>query len=145
MQEYTLARTGERPLEFTGTLLVEEKSPAYRRHENRKSEKTRCHWFEVAIYRTKGGKFVLRTAYRFSGPANREEPQDFVQVYTSETEMLDDLNAFDPTRCVGGFPEGEHWEEKQRTLMESIEHDYTLLVEKVETKFKEKSGPERIE
>lgn len=54
---YTLRRTGQAPLRFQGELLAE----ADGEYE---SGRDFNRWHELTVYRTRGGKYVLRIAYR---------------------------------------------------------------------------------
>lgn len=147
MQTYRLTRTEQRDLEFTAELLVHKRSPAYMRVQDRPDKPNKkAHWFELAIYRTKGGKIVLQILYRFQGKFLREVPFDLVKLYDSIEDALSDADDFDATSCVQGFPPSEHWAEKQATLMQSLQDDYDLLVESVTTEImKSTQAPEVIE
>lgn len=52
-EKYEISRDGQRPLRFTGTLIVQDNNqPSFGLNQNR--------WTDIALYRTKGGKFVIR-------------------------------------------------------------------------------------
>lgn len=143
MQEYSLKRTGLSNLEFTGEQIAESKSPAHRRHLNKPESNN--HWFEAAIYRTKGGKIVTELAYRWAGKLNRETEQDIVSVFDTVESAMESLGEFDPETCVTGFPPGDHWAKKQADLLASINEDFDILVEQIEDQLAKKAPAERID
>jgi hypothetical protein len=144
MQEFTLPRTGKSNLTFTGELIAQAKSPAHRRYEH--NPKGRAHWFEAAVYRTKGGKYILSVAYRWAGKMSREENMDFVWPLGNTQDVYATLAEFDPTECVSGYPIGEFWTQKQESLLESIRQDFDILAELIETKVEQQTQePERVE
>lgn len=142
--EFTLPRTGQSSLAFTGELIAEAKSPAYRRHQNNPS--SRAHWFEASVYRTKSGKFVLSVAYRWAGNLSREENMDFAWAFTDTQAVYDKMSIFEAADCVRGYPVGDYWENKQQSLLESIQEDFDTLSELITTKVEQVTQkPERVE
>jgi len=144
MQEYKLDRTEQNQLAFTGELLAKAESPAYKRHLSNPT--TKNHWFEADIYRTKGGKYIAAVRYRCAGKyLARESPQDYAAVCDSEQAAFEWLEQFDAKSCVKGFPDDKFWEEKQKSLMASIEDDFDTLIESINTKLKSRGEPEVVE
>lgn len=142
-QEFNLPRTGDRTLAFTGKLIFHVKSPSHKRTAD--NPNTKNHWFESWLYQTKGGSFVLHIGYRWSGKIYRETIQDFVYTMKSQEEIKSKLTDFEPTDCVTGYPEGDHWAEKQSRLMNEIDNDYNAMVELIEDRIAKMNEPERIE
>lgn len=144
LADYSLPRTGLADIQFSGFKLAFARSPAYRRFEQNPDMK--AHWFECAVYKTKGGTFVLAIAYRWSGKKIfRESAQDIVSTHKTESELVVALREFTATECVNGYPEGEHWAKKQEALMNSIEEDFAMLIEIVESQLGKYREPERID
>ena len=144
LADYSLPRTGLANVQFSGYKLAFARSPAYRRFEQNPDMK--AHWFECAVYKTKGGTFVLAIAYRWSGKKIfRESNQDIVSTHKTEDELVEALRAVTATEYVNGYPEGEHWVKKQEALMNSIEEDFAMLVEIVESQLGKYRQPEVIE
>lgn len=141
MKEYTLPRTGQSDIIFTGELLAEAKSPAYRRSVDQPT--TKNHWFECDVYRTKGGKLIVHLKYRWSGKLYRESHYDDVTVVERNPAAV--LLGVDPSDYVTGYPEGEYWAEKQQNLLTSIREDYDLLVEAITNQLMKHAEPERVE
>ena len=145
VQEYTLPRSGRPNAVFEGELLISATSPKHRRHLQKTD--ARCHWFEMDVYKTTSGKYVVALRYRFSGKLYRETPHDCVFACTDAEEAIKTIRNVDPTQCVNGYPEGnEIWDEKQVQLMASIRDDYASLAESVWTKLESLSAvSERID
>ncbi len=71
MEKYVVKRDGQRNLSFTGSLLSEASSwMPYGENENR--------WEELALYKTKGGKYVLSYEYNTAFEGENEEHKAFV-------------------------------------------------------------------
>jgi hypothetical protein len=65
MEQFTLARTGDAPIRFWGERIAQaEPEP------NFKSGKRR--WFELALYRTRGGQHVLEVALCSNRPTDTD-------------------------------------------------------------------------
>lgn len=144
MQPVSLPRTAQPSLEFTGDIICDVKSPSYQRHI--RSPKAYCHWFEVTIYKTKIGRYVVAVRYRWSGKLSREVAQDFAWACAGEDDVLSSMEKFDPTTCVTGYPEGNaNWDRKQEMLLNNIETDWDLLVLDVKTKIASLQTPEHVE
>ena len=143
MTKHTLPRTGKSPVAFDGDLIAETKSPLYRRHLADPHEK--ANWFEIAVYKTVGGSYVAHVAYRWAGKLFREVNRDHVEVSQTVGYLLDLLAAFDSTRCVGGFPQGREFAEKQRKLLETVAEDWRLAIEDIGQKLLAQGAPEILE
>lgn len=142
MQEYTLQRTDDRPVVFTGELIASAKSPGHAR--SLKSSTEKAHWFEMDCYKTAGGKYIISLRYRYQGKLFREVPYDKVILSDSQELMFREADDFDPMSVVGGYPKTEHWRDKQTGLERDIRRDYELLCEVVEQQLLNRMTPERI-
>ena len=126
MAEYTIGRTGDRPLAFKGTLIAEAKgNPDPQR------------WYELRTYSTDGGKYVVEIAYQSSfvhksagktpEPDHREaaileSPEQVAQVLTDYRKRATD--------CVMGFPTNNPvFADRQRKLLQSIVGEYDRLTQ----------------
>ena len=86
METVTLERTGDVPLTFEGEVVSEGDTSFIRgQRQNR--------WYELTLYRTKGGKWVLATVYRSQW--QQEHDARAAQVYATAQEVVDELRADD--------------------------------------------------
>lgn len=115
MDQHTLARTGQAPLKFTGELLKESDDE---RHNNR--------WHELAVYRTTGGRYVVRIAYRtlWQGELARYA----AEVVGGPDGVSRVLRNYDPCGPVTGYPLGAAYAERQARLMADIRNRYNAQV-----------------
>lgn len=111
MNTYTLRRSGDAPLKFTGALIAESSGKRFAGRE-----RTRYH--DLALYRTDDGAYVVEIAYvsRYQG-----DPCPRKAIYCRESgDVVRVLRDYDPTEPVVGFPEGEAYAERQRKLLQEI-------------------------
>jgi hypothetical protein len=131
MQTYTLSRTGDVPLKFEGDELAF--------ITTRPDDPGRfARWYEAAIYRTRGGTFVLFIAYR----TNRGEPSVERAILCDSPEAVRaELTRYDPLEHLAGFPPGEAYAEKQARLERTLRLDWQTAVrdlfEGIEEEFSE--------
>ena len=83
MEEYKLERTGDAPVKFTGELLVKGSS------ERDAGPRSRS-WHEVAIFQTRGGKWIGHVWYH-SGRIIGESEGHTVMVADSKEALRDQL------------------------------------------------------
>lgn len=115
MESIILRRTGDVPLAFEGDLLAE---------SNGRVQAGRDHsrWHVLGVYRTKGGTYVVRIAYRTQYQG--EMDHDLAMPVADATEVVAELRLYNPTECVRGFPPHESFYERQAKLMDDIDHRY---------------------
>ena len=113
---FTLPRSGNSPLKFEGRLLTEMDSD----HEA-------LRWYTVAIYQTRGGKYVVHV--RFHTSWRGESDHDWVHVADSASDVATALRSYDVLPPGRGFPPG--YEERQNKLRAACQRDYDDLVTEV--------------
>lgn len=122
--KFTLNRTGQAPLAFTGELLAKasNRSP-HGPLQNR--------WHEITVYRTAAGKLVAAVGFRTIWQGERDT--DTVYVADSDAALVDALTKeFDPSAGWSGHPLGAHdAERKNAQLRTSIVGAYAELVSDV--------------
>lgn len=124
MNEYTLTRTGQAPLHFTGEILADEDSRLTAGRENNR-------WHEMRVYRTKGGNYVVEVIYRTQWQGEEDYFWALEAAAASSVEMrlreiLCEIN--DP---VKGFPLGQQYEEKQARLLHDLQQRFEVLTSDV--------------
>ena len=122
MSEFTLPRSGDAPLRFTGELLAEHDG-----YRHLGQEYNRYH--ELAIYRINQGQYVVRIGYQTSWQG--EADHELVQIMPDSAAVRRLLKDHDPTAHVRGFPAGKSYEEKQTRLLQSIRSRYADQVSKI--------------
>lgn len=130
---YTLRRTGQRPLAFQGELLAQAsgKWQLHREHNR---------WHEIQVYETAGGKYIVAIAYRtiWEGEADHS----YAEVCDEPTKVADVLREYDPIKFVVGYPAGSAYAERQARLIQDIQLRYDTLVSEVlsDERFAERIG-----
>jgi hypothetical protein len=119
MPEIILSRTGDVPLKFEGDCIAEVSTRLARGQE-------RNRWFEVALYRTRGAKYVLAIGYRTQWQG--EHDVDSVIPCVNPEEVRQELQLFDPLRDVTGYPLGEAYAEKQARLERTLRLDWANAI-----------------
>lgn len=148
MQEFRLKRTGQMPLAFTGRRLAVAGGKNF-------AGRDQVRWYELAIYETAGGRYVLEVVYRTEWRG--ETPHFFAAVAAAGStpsagsgqagsrradEFAETLEGYDPLACVQGFPPTEANAAKQKNLLAHMRRQY----EKAVTDLLESAGPaEHIE
>lgn len=119
---YTLRRTGERPLRFQGERIAEAGgSHQFGRDQNR--------WHDIAVYLTSGGKFVVHVEYctRWQGEADHSH----VEICDQPDAVAAVLRNYNPLELVAGFPADDRYAERQARLFRDIRLRYDSLVSEV--------------
>lgn len=107
MSEHTIRRDGDLPLQFTGELVSEASS----------RERDAQRWYDLALYRTDGGRWVVGIVYR----TRWQGEQDYYAAHVSDLpELVSLLRALAPAEHVQGYPPGGHYEKKQRRLLQRL-------------------------
>jgi hypothetical protein len=127
----TLARSGDRPLEFSGEEIAATDS-------RQQQGPCQTRWYELALYRTDGGKHVVAINYRtqWQGELARDE----AHVCESLAEAVEVLRSTIPELPMHAFPPGARFDEKRAHTEGAVRACYesaiSVLLENVE--------PERI-
>lgn len=115
-ESFRLARTGNRPLVFDGSLISEATS---KDHDSSR-------WHELALYRSGAGKWVVLVAFctRWQGELDHHEAEIF------ETPELAAawLRGFVPTANLLGYPDGEAYRAKQLRLEKLLIQRFAVAV-----------------
>ena len=122
IQEYTLTRTGERPLKFKGEVIAEAGG-----HWHVGQEQNR--WHEIRIYKTAGGKHVLEVEYCTCWQG--EDSNHRAIVYDTLEEAVDALEFIEPLEHLIGFPPHPQFAEKQARLEDSLRQRWGTLLSDV--------------
>lgn len=122
IQEYTLTRTGERPLKFKGEVIAE---AGGRWHTGQEQNR----WHDIRIYRTAGGKHVLEVEYCtcWQGENNYHS----AIVYDTVEAAVNALEIFNPLEHLLGFPPHPQFAEKQARLEDSLRQRWEILLSDV--------------
>ncbi|MCD6364477.1 MAG: hypothetical protein J7M14_01245 [Planctomycetes bacterium] len=132
MQEFRLKRTGRMPLAFTGRRLAVAGGKNFAGREQ-------VRWYELAVYETAGGQYVLEIVYRTEW---RGETPHFFAAVVAAGEFAAALEGYDPLACVQGFPPTQANAAKQKNLLAHMRRQY----EKAVSDLLESDGPaEHIE
>ncbi len=127
-EAFSLPRTGDVPLTFSGVVVARASSQQPRTKRDTPLERR---WHELTLFRTTSGKLVAHITYRTDWTG---ELGDSVARVGSLPDLIDWLRDYDPCDVVVGFPPGKGFADRQRRLLESIELGYdtalsTLLAE----------------
>lgn len=109
MSAYTLHRTGDRSLTFEGAELA---SADTRQHQGPCQNR----WWEIALYRSESGKYVIATGYRTQWQGEHET--DTVHIADTAEAAADLLRGHDYAAGISGFPPGH--DDRQARLMQSL-------------------------
>lgn len=120
--EITLPRSGQAPLVFVGEMLAESDG-------ERVSGREQNRWHELAVYRTPGGKFVVRIAYRTRWQGELEH--NAAEVCQQPREVATVLRDHNPTAAVVGYPTGSGYKDKQARLMADIRGRYEEQISEI--------------
>lgn len=120
-EEFTLPRSGRAPLRFRGELLAESDG-------ERQAGREQSRWHELAVYRTDGGVFVVRIAYRtrWEGELHRDEAEA-----ATAAEVAAVLRHYNPAAPVQGYPPGDAYAERQARLVANVRRRYESQVSEI--------------
>lgn len=111
MERIELKRTGARPLAFEGERIA---------HSHGQTESGPCNtrYWNIEVYRTKAGKWVLALAWHTSwqGEEDYFEALAFEHAYA----IAQTLERANPTARLVGFPPGPSYADKQARLIDAI-------------------------
>lgn len=118
-EEFTLPRTGDTPLAFRGRLLKRVGGQTWH-------ERSQPRWFELALFLSKGGTYVLAVSYKTTWHGEAERHWALVAEPANLRACLAGVN---PTEHVQGFPVTHpEYRERQGRLMSHITRMYRSLV-----------------
>lgn len=119
MEKFTLTRTGDRPLSFTGERIASADGYLHGGQQQNR-------WHEIAVYATESGKFVGHVAYR---TAWQGEDSHYLAFFSQHlADVVDELRAYDPTEFLVGFPPHENFADKQLRLIQSLRLRWASLL-----------------
>jgi hypothetical protein len=119
MKEILLARTGGRPVKFTGEAIAQVDGLV---HSGR--EQNRYH--SVAVYKTAGGKYVLQIVYRSTWEG--EGVHHHVTVHDTIEGVVDEIALYSPLEHFVGYPPHPQFAKKQARLEESLSLRWGALI-----------------
>lgn len=122
MNTYTLPRTGDAPLRFSGELIAEADG-------ERQNGREQNRWHELRVYRSAVGGYVVAITYRtrWQGEASR----DTVVVRADAAGVADFFRHHDPVAGVRGYPDHEQYRDKQARLLADLKERFEGLVSEV--------------
>lgn len=119
--EHYLQRTGLPQLCFCGVQIAESRG----RHQ---WERSHARWYDLRVYRTSGGKFVVASEYH----TNHREPEFvYAVVVPNVNGVVEQLLAYDPVLSVRGYPAGERYAERQARLLDNVRLRYQSQVSEI--------------
>lgn len=119
MEEYVLKRTGDRPLKFNGELVAEVGGKWHAGAEQNR-------WYEIRVYRTAGGKYVVEVAYETMWQG--EDSYHYARVCNTIRDVLEEIEFFDPLEYLLGYPPHPQFAVKQARLEQSLRQRWSVLV-----------------
>lgn len=121
--QYRLERSGLAPLAFRGQrIAASEGRWANGQEQNR--------WHNLAVYRTVGGEYVVEIIYRTLWQG--ESGHATVTAIGSNPSAIEGaFREIDPCECVGGYPPGAQYEDRQRRLLESLRRRYAEQISEI--------------
>ncbi len=125
MQKYTLSRTGDRPLVFTGDLIAEAGGCIHGGQEQKR-------WYEIRIYSTAGGSYVLEVAYHTSWKG--EDSHSHAEAHSNLEKLIAGLRIINPLKHLRGYPLGSTYVEKQARLERDMILRWQTLVGEILSK-----------
>jgi hypothetical protein len=115
MTEYTLTRTGLRPITFTGELIAEADSEIT-------GGKDHNRWHELALYRTAAGTYLAHVGYRthWQGELDHDEVEEL-----PDADALEGfLDSVDPCEHMAEMPGGEQFDRKRQFRQDLLNRNF---------------------
>jgi len=123
----TIPRTGDRPLQFDGDLIAEATS-------RQQQGPCQSRWYELALYRTASGKYVVAIGYRTQWQG--ELPRDEAHVESTLAGAVEALKSTIPELPLHAFPAGGQFDAKRAHVEAAVracyEHAITEILGHVE-------------
>lgn len=123
METYSLTRTGNTPLTFTGEQIAAEEG---KHHAGR--EQTR--WHNLYLYKTTGGAIVLQVQFctLYQGELGREDawilPPSDRKLLSAWLGWKLSSYCYEIEGRLRGFPAGEAYAKKQARLLQDVKERY---------------------
>ncbi len=119
MEEYTLERTGDRPIKFNGELIAYASTnygqgPCQRR------------WWQLALYQTDSGKFAMHINYHTDWHGEFDKSEVFVE--DTIESVVEQLKCTIPVPSMTGFPVGSQYAEKQARVLDILTSAWNVAV-----------------
>jgi hypothetical protein len=115
---YTLPRSGQAPLRFTGALVAQS--------DNEGNDNNR--WYRVTVYESQG-RYVVHVGYHTRWES--ETDHDYVGVASDPGEVGKLLSSYDVLPEGRGYPPTQAFEERQRRLRAALQRDFDSIVSEV--------------
>ncbi len=128
MQQITLKRTGDLPVQFAGEQIAS----STRRPEHPEREKF-IRYHEVALYRTQSGRYVISINYIST---SKGEDNHSLVVTCDDREqvanqLLEEYDPVDPAHFTG-YPKGVlDYDDKQANLIAALEREWDAQVSEI--------------
>lgn len=119
MDSYRLPRTGDAPLAITGERIAESDGQHQAGREHNR-------WHELAVYRIQDGRYAVQIAYRSQWQG--EIGHDLVEVVASSADVAEVFRRYDPATVVRGYPDRDHYRERQAALVADVRGRYQAQV-----------------
>jgi hypothetical protein len=87
-------------------------------------------WYCLAIYQTKGGKWVGCVTYKVAGPVQEHGERDDqrAEICESPAALAKWFKSYDPLIPVHGWPPGDRFRERQERLLKHMKALYERQV-----------------
>lgn len=121
VETYTLPRTGDAPLKFTGEPIAASCGKRLLGKDNNR-------WHDLAVYSTESGYVV---AIQYGTQWQGESGYDLAAPCRTPAEVRKVLRDHDPTARLGGFPPGDAYADRQARLVADLRARYEQQVSEV--------------
>jgi hypothetical protein len=113
MQKYTLHPTGARPIQFTGEKTFSRSGAGL-------DPTSETRWHEIALYETTADNTVLAVQYNTTWGRGNEHNRMDVFVCETRADAAYEIEHYDPTWYVAGFPPLERYRDRQANLLKQV-------------------------
>lgn len=119
MPQFTLARTGDVPVTFTGDWV-------FQGDTSRKEGPGEKRYHHAGLYRTGKGRYVLEVVYHSKWP-NEDDRSDVI-VCDSVKSLRNAIREFNPIPPNIGYPDGANYAYKQARLHQDLQSRFDNLI-----------------
>src|SRR3990167_1105524 len=119
MGKIKLPRTGDRPLAFAGEQIAAADS-------RQPQGPCQNRWYDLALYRTEGGTYVVAIGYRTQWQG--ELPRDQAHKCSDVAEAVAILRDTIPELPLNGFPPGQQYDERRAHVEGAVRKCYEHAV-----------------
>jgi hypothetical protein len=123
MQTLTLPRTGDVPLQFEGEHLAGVST------QTGPGGQDRNRWFEIDLYRTEAGTYVLAISYMTLWQGEHITSRTIL--CESTEEVRNELRLYNPLQDVNGYPPGDAYQQKQERLERMLRLDWANAIKEL--------------